>query len=200
MIPECKDAARQGFGGHRRGVRKAPGSARESPLLDGTNAYVDYEFTPDEHVEEPQSTAGPSPWYRIQESREYAQSSVGNPGSARVPTPPAGPPPMHRIHESREEARCSNGNPGSARVPTPEEDRSRSPTQSVVGKYHALARAQCEARDSHRLWLDRKYKKRAWKRQAERGDHGYPNDLFERDWQELIARTPHYPPEEAPRG
>ena len=49
-ISECKDAARQPFFGHRRGAGKAPGCARASPLLDGTNAYGDYELTPGEHT------------------------------------------------------------------------------------------------------------------------------------------------------
>ena len=140
------------------------------------------------------------------------------PGSARVPMPPAGPPPMQHIQESREYAqRCIGKTRGGDRDGDAEKyhhatSRSRGRTRIAPGsararmqaspqsEYQALARAQREAGDSHRLWLDRKYKKRAWKRQAKSPDHEYPNDLYQRDWHELLARDPYYPPGGAPRG
>ena len=69
----------------------------------------------------------------------------------------------------------------------------------------ALALAQREAGDRHRKMLDRKYKKRAWKRashhpDAENPQSEYPDDLEEREWHELLARAPCYPSGEAPRG
>ena len=100
------------------------------------------------------------------------------PGSARVPMPPAGPPPMQHIQESREYAqRCigktrGGDRDGRTRI-APGSARARMQA-SPQPEYQALARAQREAGDSHRLWLDRKYKKRAWKRAWKRQARNVP--------------------------
>ena len=114
------------------------------------------------------------------------------PSSARVPMPPGGPPPMQHIQESREYAqRCIGKTRGGDRDGDAEKyrhatSRSRGRTRIAPGsararmqaspqaEYQALARAQREAGDSRRLWLDRKYKKRAWKRAWKRQARNVP--------------------------
>ena len=99
-------------------------------------------------------------------------------GSATVPMPPAAPPPMQHIQESREYAhRCigktrGGDRDGRTRI-APGSARARMQA-SPQPEYQALARAQREAADSHRLWLDRKYKKRAWKRAWKRQARNVP--------------------------
>ena len=196
-------------------MRNAPGSARASSKVDAMcrpppghrmrRRFQEYAHrsigeTPDKHSHD--------------DSADYPQDK--SPGCARVPMPPADTPPAHIIQESQGYAqRCvgtthEGDSDGDAVEYHHANSRSRSRTRIAPGsarvrfqafsqaERQAFARAQRKAGDSHRLWLDRKYKKRAWKRQAqdpeaENSEHGYPDDLNERDWHDLIARAPSYP-------
>jgi len=110
------------------------------------------------------------------------------PGSARenVPLtarPPPYPPPL-----------APQDPPGSARVD--ETGGNARKAQREAAKM--IASAQREAGDRHRAYLDKKYKKRAWKKQMrntmnedqEVDVEGYPEDLRQRSWHELLARAP----------
>ena len=54
----------------------------------------------------------------------------------------------------------------------------------------SAAASQRERADTHREWLDLKYKKRAWKRlrKSQGLSEEYPPDLAERSWHELLSR------------
>ena len=144
--------------------------------------------------------------YHYAKSRSRSQSGAA-PGSARDPMPPRTMPLGHLFREGRRSERNRENRDVYAEESHKAKSRSRSQTPAAPGSARvdnqtssqsdrvALASAQREAEDAHRLWLDRKYKKRAWKRQArnhetENPDPLYPDDLQQRSWHELLARAP----------
>ena len=141
--------------------------------------------------------------YHYSKSRSQSRSRVA-PGSAKAPmTPPVTYLPRH--------GNQTRAAPGSARDGRDDESegyrnaksRSRSQSRAAPGparvssqtsshdERRAMAAAQREGGDKHRLWLDRKYRKRAWKRHARdhQADPHYPDDLMQCDWYELLERA-----------
>ena len=142
--------------------------------------------------------------YHYPKSRSRSQSRVA-PGSASVPMPPLATPLGQLFREVYAEDPQKAKSRSRSQTPTAPGSARAESQMSSQSERVALAAAQREAKDPHRLFLDRKYKKRAWKRQAHNPDaqnpeHEYPDDLSQRDWHELLALAPCYPPGGAPRG
>ena len=188
----------------RRRSRVAPGSARApmTPPVKDLPQHQSQSRTTTISSRDDRDDEGEGCHYTKFSSR--SQSRVA-PGYARAPmTLPVTHLPRHRNQSRAAPGSARDDRNVDAKDSHNAKSRSRSQSRATPGSARvdnqtssndercALAAAQREGGDKHRLWLDRKYRKRAWKRHARDhlADPHYPGDLMQRDWHELLERAP----------